>query len=280
MAEYTEDEETQDVPDQLSPQQLQILREREEKYKAMGLPIPVLSMSQKEQMANSMPKIATGNPDKMAKLQAIMNGGKKNLFQDIIKQAEPAGKFTPLPVAKPKGQKNNQQKPTTNIALNEIKVSRNPEADMFERDLYGDVSTSSRTSYVQPASGRVDRRGSLEDGYDANTDSGLEFANKIKSKLLEQAPGKSQKTQQNNAVVNSEELDTRIYNIASQVAKSISTEMIKKVLNEYASNSVNSKNVINEGKNEKKAKFLKEDVVEIDGKFFKLTPVTVKKKIQ
>jgi hypothetical protein len=66
------------------------------------------------------------------------------------------------------------------------------------------------------------------------------------------------------------EIESKIYEISSQVAKKIAEETIKEVLDQYLS----KKTKLNENTFQR----VKEDVIKIGDKYYKLTPVTIKQK--
>lgn len=248
--------------------------ERLRKFREMGLPEPMAIID-----PGTMSP-ANASPEKLSKLEAIKNGALKNQLKPFIEKSSPTGKFQPLEVPKPKNQRNNNQSKNTAPALSEIKApSINPEAAAIEQMLFGDNRPS-------PALSRHDL---VKDNYDPNQDKGKNFVDNFRVKL-NQTLAQKQALQGTNSnsnsnetvglpagsiIINEEELERKIIDISSQISKKISAEMIKKVLNEYVATA--GDNLITESKNVKKAKFLKENIVEIEGKYYKLTPVTIKK---
>lgn len=79
--------------------------------------------------------------------------------------------------------------------------------------------------------------------------------------------------QQGLVVFNEEDLKKKIISYATQIAKKVSEQMIKSVLNEYMSQ---KKNPIVESDNIKKAEVVGENIVKIEGQIFKLVPAAVK----
>lgn len=232
--------------------------ERLKKFQGLGIPVP---------MAPINPGTAinlNANPDKLRKLEEIKKGLKKDLIQTFIQKESPNQTFSSMPT--PKQRKNPNAPAATNVPeLAEFKVSRNSEADLLEQALYGGSVTPQTKKEI------------LNDSEPAQ-DNGAAFINDFKNKLTERLNKKSstegsfiQESRKTGLQLTDDELNERIADISTHVAK----ETVKKVLMEYAKQ---NGGLITENDKVKRAEIIGKDIVRIEGKTYRLTPVIIKKK--
>ena len=96
------------------------------------------------------------------------------------------------------------------------------------------------------------------------------MSNGVSTQPSSNSSGFGFKTQYETPQISSDEIESKIYEISSQVAKKIAEETIKEVLDQYLS----KKTKLNENTFQR----VKEDVIKIGDKYYKLTPVTIKQK--
>lgn len=244
--------------------------ERMRKFREMGIPMP---------MAPVDPATAQGpvrNVEFAKKLAAIKNGAQsevKEVMNTFIEKEKFANKFAPLPENKSVGQKKQ--------AMNEAPAKELPKHavkgesfDKYEAALYGNSGGGSGRSASQEPSTNVRNYTS---NVNESVDNGSEFLTDIRTRLAEKfsKPGQTgqvsiksnQQVPTGHKLINEAELHNTITVISSQ--------LIKKFMSEFL---LSEPNLIKETDKIKKAEIIQENVVKIDGKYFKLTPVTVKKK--
>lgn len=248
-----------------------INEERMRKFRDMGIPTPLAPVD---------PSMAQGpikNTEFAKKLAAIKNGTKKEEINTFIEKEKAQAGFMPLelPVKKNTLGKDQPKPVVETIAKQSVS---GPSFDIYEKALYGE-SVSPVESYEKTSTS------SRNYVSDINIESnGSEFISEMKSKLAQKFtnvnPTQNQVTGQvilkeNNVqnipsghkLINESELKETI--------TLISTQLIKKFMSEFLSS---TPGLIKENDKIKKAEIVKEDIVKIEGKFFKLTPVTLKKK--
>lgn len=292
----------QQVPQvSLSEEQLRMAQQRKlELFQKNGYPMPV------------QPAVQAGNPAILNKIQQIKAGLKKNEFKDII-QKEVHNPMAPMPPV-PTSKNRQAKKPVAPAGapppeLFSAAPLMSEELLEAERLLGFDSPSPARTS---PTSGGMVGVGNrMPDLQQATDEEGIYAAQEVKAKFYStikekqaqmQAPvaympesAHPQYYQQPVAVpptyvqptyavpalppgtimINEEDLKKKIINISTQVAKKISEQTIKSVLNEYLKQ---TKNTIVESERIKKAEVVGENVVKIDGKVYKLVPATLKVK--
>jgi hypothetical protein len=240
--------------------------ERLRKFREMGIPQPMAPVDP------ASVQLPVKNTEFAKKLAAIKSGAIKETV-DVFLEREGATKaFVALPTPT-KGK--NKQKEQITETIKTPSVS-GPSFDAYEKALYGD-STPSSSSY--------ERASAPARGYSSDVDSegdGKDFLDNIRARLAEKAaragqnPGQRLLTENQNKsesipagykLINENEL--------KETVTAISTQLIKKFMSEFLTS---EPGLIKESDKIKKAEIIKEDIVKIDGKFFKLTPVTVKKK--
>lgn len=245
-----------------------INEERIKKFREMGIPMP---------MAPVDPATAQGpvkNTEFAKKLAAIKGGAIKETV-DVFLEKEKATGFVPLEVPK---SKNSQTQTKEQPKVMPKPTTSGPSFDVYERALYGDSTSTMNESYERnPAPSR---------NYIADIEqesNGSEFINDIRSRLADKFT-KSNPGQVNGQVRLNENANN--HNVAPgsivineaqlrDTITSISTQLIKKFMSEFLTS---EPGLIKESDKIKKAEIVQEGVVKIDGKFFKLTPVTIKRK--
>jgi hypothetical protein len=247
--------------------------ERMRKFRDMGIPLPMAPVDP------ATVQLPVRNTEFAKKLMEIRNGAKKEELSTFIEKEKAQAVFKPLEMpAKKNAHGKAQAKPLTeNIAKPSIS---GPSFDVYEKTLYGEGSNSNESNERTSGSGRnyVSDMGSDSNGSD--------FITNMKHRLAEKFTN-SGKVQQSGQVILNENQDKSQgqvipagYTLVNEnklkdTITSISTQLIKKFMSEFLTS---QPNLIKENEKIKKAEIIKEDIVKIDGKLFKLTPVTIKKK--
>jgi hypothetical protein len=245
----------------------QLKEDRMKKFQNMGIPVPM------EPVDPSLLRNANADPEKLKKLDAIRNGLKKNEFQSFIQKTgpTPTNRFESIPV--PKQKKNPNAPNPTNVP--EIKSfspdsSSSSEAILLEKALYGEIDSPYQESHTGNKSGP---RVLYEEVNDDPTGSKFlsDFKSRMRSSVATKTPvsgtiSKPINEQSTGFVITEEELDKRILSIATQVSKN----MIKKVITESAKS---GSGIIIETDRVKKVELVGNNVVKLNGKLYKLTPV-------
>lgn len=244
-----------------------INEERLRKFREMGIPQPMAPVDP------SMLKGPVKNIEFAAKLAAIKNGAIKETVDVFLeKEKGPIG-FVPLETSKKSKPVNGQTKPIISETIKSLPTS-GPSFDAYEKALYGDNTPTSNT-YETASSGR---------GYSSNigNENGNDFLTSIKTRLAEKAARASQSPNQkilteNTSIpsgyklIQENELREAITLISTDVCK----DLMKKFMEDF---STSKPGLIKESEKIKKAEIIQKDIVKIEGKFFKIVPVTIKKK--
>lgn len=266
-----------------------INEERLRKFKEMGLPEPMAPIDP------STVQAPVKNKDFAAKLAALKSGNKRAELNTFIEKAERQAGFVPLEVPAPKHQRvaEGQQRPIDprKPKTPELKThaATGPSFDLYERALYGDDRAAvavQNPNEPDPFSDNYVRASQVvapSRGYTSDVeDSPVNFFDAIKQKLAEknsraaqtqriQESGNPQRIAAPKQQFDEEQIREYITEISSDVCK----KLIKKFMTEYFAS---EQNIIKESDKVKKAEVVRDDIVKIDGKFFKLQPVQVKKK--
>jgi hypothetical protein len=255
----------------MSDKALQSKEERLKKFKDMGIPVPM------QPVDPALSKNQNADPEKLQKLEAIRNGLKKNEFQTFIEKSTPTSPFGSIPVPKPK--KNPNAPKVENVpALKSFSSDSSSlsEAALIERELYGETS-SNNSSYAttnNPQSGNAPIPRIINE--DTNEDpTGSKFIADFKARMRSSVIAKpisgtiskpSIEQSSERLSMTEEELDRRIVSLATQVSKNI----IKKVMAESVKS---GSGIIIETDRVKKVEIVGNNVVKLNGKLYKLTPV-------
>jgi hypothetical protein len=245
------------------------IKQKQERFKALGIPIPI------EKPAFDQPVTNVKDPKMLQRIQEIKNGAKKTEFNEMLHVGDKKG-FKPLPEPKRKNHNPQQSSETKAPALESFSPVKSSGGDL---DIYEKLFSGESTSAPVTKGGSGQRINE-----DINTDStGSDFLSNFRQKLQAKAmsngvstqpsansSGFGFKTQYETPQISSDEIESKIYEISSQVAKKIAEETIKEVLDQYLS----KKTKLNENTFQK----VKEDVIKIGDKYYKLTPVTIKQK--
>ena len=247
-----------------------INEERVKKFRDMGIPMP---------MAPVDPGMAQGpvkNTEFAKKLAAIKGGAIKETVDVFLEKEKAQTGFVPLEVSKRNNPSEKQQQQPKNISKPQVS---GPSFDLYEKALYGGDSNSVSESYERQS---ASPRSYASDFNDDNN--GSEFMDSLKNRLAEKFT-KSPQTQVKGQVLMNEN-SIRNQNVVQpgqmvinesqlrETITTISTQLIKKFMSEFLTS---EPSLIKESDKIKKAEIVQEGVVKIDGKFFKLTPVTLKK---
>lgn len=239
-----------------------------EKFISMGIPIPM------EKPTFEQPVVNVKDPKMLQRIQEIKNGAKRGEFNEILSTGEKNPTFKPIPEPKKVGQQVVKAPQLESFApaqsINELALA----ATLFE-----DGPSARPVAPVQRGQGSRIAEAPIED------ETGKVFLEDIHSRIRAKASsGTFQMPTQTSGFGFREEsskllnenvngMQVMVENIATNVAKKVATETIKTVLDEYLSKKLN----LNEGvKNTYKK--IKDDIVLIEGKYYKLVPVKLKPK--
>lgn len=250
-----------------------ILKQKQERFKNLGIPIPI------EKPNFDQPVVNVKDPQMLKRIQEIKNGAKKGEFNELL-SAGNKNAFQAIPENKKrpnnKISESNSSKPK--IENSNISNGVSTELDIMDKLFSGEVSTPP-----------ISRNGnSTRLNEEINTDSnGSEFLNNFRQKLQAKAMSNSTannqqnstfgfKNQNESSILDINKIENKIYEISSKVAKQISEETIKEILDRYLSKKGNiQENTIQKNTFEKT---LKDDIIKIGDRYFKLTPVKIKSK--
>lgn len=245
------------------------IKQKQERFRALGIPMPI------EKPAFDQPVTNVKDPKMLQRIQEIKSGAKKSEFNELLSTGDKKG-FQPLPEPK---KRNTNKQPSSESKAPALENFSPAKSTGGELDVYEKLFSGESTSAPAPRSG-VGQRIQEDVNIDAT---GSDFLSNFRQKLQAKAmssgvstqPSQSSagfgfKTQYESPQMNSDEIESKIYEISSQVAKKIAEETIKEVLDQYLS----KKTKLNENTFQR----VKEDVIKIGDKYYKLTPVTVKPK--
>ena len=245
------------------------IKQKQERFKALGIPMPI------EKPAFDQPVTNVKDPKMLQRIQEIKSGAKKGEFNEMLSVGDKKG-FQPLPEPK---KKNNNKQPSSDVKAPALESFSPVKSSGGDLDIYEKLFSGEGASSVSTSKGGPGQR--IQEDVHIDT-TGSDFLNNFRQKLQAKAitngvstqpstnSGFGFKTQYETPQVNADEIESKIYEISSQVAKKIAQETIKEVLDQYLSKKANL--------NENTFQRIKEDVIKIGDKYYKLTPVTVKPK--
>lgn len=243
-----------------------------DRFKAMGIPVPM------EKPAFDHPVVNVKDPKMLQRIQEIRSGAKKGEFNTILSTGDKNPAFKPLPEPKAKGNQKSGQQTTKAPQLESFAPAKTSSELSLAASLFDDIPSTPMAIPAQRGQGsRITESA-------ANTDStGSDFLSDIRSRIQAKASsGGFQMPAQTSGFGFREEtpqmqnegaIQSMVQSIASEVAKKVAAETIKTVLDEYLSKRTN----LNEGAKNTYKK-VKDDIVLIEGKYYKLVPVKVKSK--
>ena len=255
---------------------------RIEKFKKMGMPIPI------DKHLVEQTQVSIKNQNFFSKLQAIKQGANRALNSEIINQGvKNPPSFQPLGENKSKNHTHKGEKKMDAPTLENFTPAASPNEFGNVDDMF---SSASPSASFKNNKNTIDR--SLLQSYSVNeNDTGREFTSniqdKFRNKMAEKgvviAPKQVHENQQPSnfiqttttqlhsgmILIDEAELTKKI----ADIAKGVSEKMIKAVLNEYMKN---DKELIVENDKVKKVEIVGKDIVRMEGKTFKLVPVTIK----
>lgn len=290
----------------------QIRLEKEAKFKAMGVPIP-MPVAQPHMIKN------INNPSALSKIEEIKRGNKKNLFNKIDAIAE--GKlntFQEIPVPQPSQnqQRNKNQNPNFKKP-GAVTGSPSPKIQTF--DVPSAIQDPALLEIMENFNNTDSRSVGAYSTTQIKDDTGTDFISNIRGKLQNKLKDKATTLEQNNythfaqqsqpvaspvisttspllasgmVLIDENDLKKKIYAISQSIFKKEIAKVedaiklseqkfakslfdVKNILNEYLKM---PKNIIVESDKVKKAEIVGENIVKINGKFYKLSPVTLKTK--
>ena len=243
-----------------------VKEERLKRFQNMGIPTPLPPPDA------SMMKGPVKNAEFASKLEAIKKGAIKKTVDLFLERETGNNGFKPMEVSKPKNGQNPNVKPVNNNNAAPALFSAPVQGGMFnEEELYG---KSTEVPFTQTASEIAGRgyRSNLNENVD---DNGSDFLSNIKMKLAEKVqrnPATTLLKENKGNNINSNDL--------TEAITLVSTDVCKKLFKQFASELLNSQSgLIKESEKVKKVEIVKEDIIKMGDKFFKITPVVVKKKI-
>lgn len=248
-----------------------ILKQKQERFKAMGIPMPM------EKTAFEQPVTNVKDPNMLKRIQEIKNGAKKGEFNAILSSGE-KNSFNPLPVPKQKSQPNIKKESKAPEVQSFQPSTLGSELDMYERMFSGELGATpvaTPASLPNPSIGSRISESMVPDS--TGTDFLNEFRNRLHSKISTSGTIQKQNNfgfkNQNNNPSDLNEIESKIESISASVAKKVALETIKTVLGEYLS----EKKGLNENA-QNTFQRVKDDIIKIDGKYFKIMPVKIKNK--
>jgi len=238
--------------------------DRMKRFRDMGIPQP---------MAPVDPSSVQGpvrNTAFAAKLAALKGGALKEEITTFVDKQEANNGFIPLKTpSKNKGPLKEQK---SDVSVEKLKThsTSGPSFDAYEKALYGD-STPSSSSFEKAS---IPGRNYSSDILNEN-ENGNEFLsdirNRLQEKALRAANGQTNIQAPNQKPINENQLIETVTQISTDVCK----QLIKKFMSEFLTS---EPGLIKESEKIKKAEIVKEDIIKMDGKYFKITPVSIKKK--
>lgn len=240
-----------------------ILKQKQERFKSLGIPIPI------EKPNFDQPVLNVKDPQMLKRIQEIKNGAKKGEFNELL-SAGNKNSFQAIPENKKRSNNPNSSKPK--IDNTNTKSSTSNELDLMDKLFAGEISSPP-----------IQKNGtSTRLVEEINTDqNGSDFLNNFRQKLQAKAMSSSNVQNQPNSTfgfknqndtpnIDLNQIENKIYEISSKVAKQISEETIKEILDRYLSKKTNLQ--------ENTFQKVKDDIIKIGDKYFKLTPVKIKSK--
>lgn len=236
-----------------------------EKFKAMGIPVPM------EKPAFDQPVINVKDPKMLSRINEIRSGAKKNEFKEILSTGTPNQGFQPLPDTKAKKNPNAPAPSVKAPSLSNFSPVGGSSELALAESLFDDTPPVPQAP-VRSSGNRMQESASVDA---TGTDFLKDFRSRLKSKAS--SGGFTQQNVANSNFQNESEnpnaLKSMVEAVAADVAKKVASETLKSVLNEYLSNrqefAENTENTF---------KRIKDDIVLIEGRYFKLVPVKVKTK--
>lgn len=239
-----------------------------QKFKAMGIPVPM------DKSGLEQPVVNVKDPKMLQRIQEIRSGAKKGEFKEILSNGKNNQAFQPLPEPK---QKKNPNSQTNESALPPMQ-NFSPMGKSSELDLAASLfdDTPSYSAPVQRGQGQ--RIMESEAPEPPSSDVLNNFRARMQAKAttagFSQAGGFGFQDQGEQAYNNNQNaLTSMVESVATEVAKKVAAQTIKSVLDEYLSKKGN----LNEGV-QNTYKKVKDDIVLIEGKYYKLVPVKLKGK--
>jgi hypothetical protein len=242
-----------------------------EKFRAMGIPIPM------EKPAFEQPILNVKDPKMLQRIQEIRSGAKKEEINTILTTGDKNPAFKPLPEPKAKGNLKSGQQTVKAPQLESFAPANTSSELSLAATLFDDIPSA-------PAAPAQRGQGSrMMESTRTNDSMGSDFLSDIRSRIQAKASsGGFQMPSQTSGfgfredvpqMQNEGAMQSMVQSIASEVAKKVAAETIKTVLDEYLSKRTN----LNEGAKNTYKK-VKDDIVLIEGKYYKLVPVKVKSK--
>lgn len=247
-----------------------IIKQKQERFRAMGIPIPM------EKPAFEQPVVNVKDPKMLDRINQIKNGAKKGEINTLLTAGE-KNAFKPIPEPKKRNQQSITQENRAPQIENFNPAPKNREAELLEKMFSGesDVDRSGQMQTRNPG-----ERITESVNHDlTGTDFLRDFRSRMQSKVNSTGVSPNNKgfgfkeSNSNAQAFNIEEIESKIESISSDVAKKVALDTIKTVLGEYLS----KKTGLNENAGNTFQK-VKDDIVKIEGKYYKLVPVKVKSK--
>jgi len=238
--------------------------DRMKRFRDMGIPQPMSPVD---------PSSVQGpvrNTAFAAKLEALKGGALKEEITTFVDKQEANTGFIPLEVpSKNKGPLKEQK---TGAPVEKLKThsASGPSFDIYEKALYGDNTPSSSSFEKASIPGRNYSSDMLNEG-----ETGNEFLSSIKTRLQEKALRAANGQTNTQAPSQNQINENQLIETVTQISTDVCKQLIKKFMSEFLTS---EPGLIKESEKIKKAEIVKEDIIKMDGKYFKITPVSVKKK--
>lgn len=244
-----------------------------EKFKALGIPIPM------DKSGLEQPVVNVKDPKMLQRIQEIRSGAKKSEFNTILSTGDKNPAFKPLPEPKVKNNPKTGQQTMKAPQLESFAPANSADEIALAASLFDESPSAPAARPIQRGQGSRIMESSNNDSM------GSDFLSDLRSRIQSKASSSGFQTAQQSTGFGFREqeptmqsegvngLQTMVQTLATEVAKKVAADTIKTVLDEYLSKRTN----LNEGvKNTYKK--VKDDIVLIEGKYYKLVPVKVKSK--
>jgi hypothetical protein len=226
----------------LTPEQIKNLREN--RFKNIGLP------KNAGKIADNNPVIVTNNKDMHQKLQSIKRGANKNNYKRFVQVME-GSSASGYQIPEVKKKRVPQEKSKNAVEVQTFNAPRNVQAESIEKMFTGNISSNGINF-------KKSNEGIVSEGYGPDFDP----INQITSKT-----SSTQDVYQEQNVQNNIDLEL-IKEMMYKIAENVSHQTVKTVINEFVEKQKkkNMYEVYNKEKN----------IVKINNKLYKLTPVKIK----
>lgn len=251
----------------------EILEQRKKRMLENGIPLPITQVN--ESVATNSIPVTNANADKHARLAALKSGANRSMIKDLVASKGKQNSFEPIPEVK---QRRNPQPvgKENSVPLQTFQPKSDPQLSAIESMFDGGSASSQINLNPVAPTGTQPELSVQQDGYGPAFDPAAMLAEK-KAKLqnseyLKYAVNKDAQPQSVQDVVGTDQQSFDFQNM-KKMMEEIAKRTISEVLNDYTEKNKNKLVYENYTKTKDGAQVIKTQ----DGKFFKLTPVKLKK---